>query len=97
MLIEEYEDKMDKMQQKYGANTRKYLEGNMHADQQLNKPLTVDLYSKITFKTTTLPRFIIQNDQTGDYTTNAIKVANFLLPVDISQMVDIDQDGRQST
>jgi hypothetical protein len=55
MSIEEHTRKMNKMEEKYGNNTRAFLKGNMHADQQLNQELTDALYSKINFKTTTLP------------------------------------------
>jgi hypothetical protein len=62
------------MQETYKQSTRHFLEGNQQADQQLSTPPQQNILFSINYKTTTLPRFVLRNTETGDIHSDALKL-----------------------
>jgi hypothetical protein len=62
------------MQETYKQSTRHFLEGNQQADQQLATPPQQNILFNINYKTTTLPRFVLRNTETGDIHSDALKL-----------------------
>jgi ribonuclease HI len=73
LSLDEQAYKMKHMHELYSHNTIKYLTGNYWADKQLSQPIIQSRYRQINLNSSTLPRFIIQNILTGEYSVGGIK------------------------